>query len=297
MLAIVIPYYRYTFFEETLQSLANQTDKRFHVYIGDDASAQPPTALLQKYDSQFSYSYHRFPTNLGGQSLVQQWNRCLALTKNEKWVMILADDDVLGEEVIATFYAHLKTISEQKVAVVRLASQVIDKNSQPISAIYQHPTLETGTDFLMRKLQGGTRSSLSEYIFNFESLKKVGIKDFPLAWSSDLLAVVECAMHRPILSLNEVVMFFRNSGENITSQPDSVEKNQGWFMFYSYLINKYGKNYPKQLLASLFDGLEKTQLNNKKTPKRWLTIFFLYLKFSKWNRFANIFSKAIKSIK
>ena len=35
MLAIVIPYYKYTFFEETLISLSNQTDKRFKIYIGD----------------------------------------------------------------------------------------------------------------------------------------------------------------------------------------------------------------------------------------------------------------------
>lgn len=38
MLAIVIPYYKITFFEDTLESLAHQTDKRFKVYIGDDAS-------------------------------------------------------------------------------------------------------------------------------------------------------------------------------------------------------------------------------------------------------------------
>jgi len=40
MLAIVIPYYKRTFFEETLQSLANQTDKRFQVYVGDDTNNQ-----------------------------------------------------------------------------------------------------------------------------------------------------------------------------------------------------------------------------------------------------------------
>ena len=42
MLAIVIPYYKLTFFEATLQSLADQTDKRFMVYIGDDASLESP---------------------------------------------------------------------------------------------------------------------------------------------------------------------------------------------------------------------------------------------------------------
>jgi hypothetical protein len=40
MLAIIIPYYKLCFFEENLQSLAAQTDKRFKVYIGDDASPE-----------------------------------------------------------------------------------------------------------------------------------------------------------------------------------------------------------------------------------------------------------------
>ncbi len=33
MLAIVIPYYKLTFFEYTLQSLAKQTNQRFKVYV------------------------------------------------------------------------------------------------------------------------------------------------------------------------------------------------------------------------------------------------------------------------
>ena len=43
MLAIIIPYFKLLFFEETLQSLAIQTDKRFKVYIGDDASPEDPS--------------------------------------------------------------------------------------------------------------------------------------------------------------------------------------------------------------------------------------------------------------
>jgi len=40
MLAIVVPYYKLTFFEETLKSLKSQTNKKFKVYIGDDASPE-----------------------------------------------------------------------------------------------------------------------------------------------------------------------------------------------------------------------------------------------------------------
>ena len=37
-LAIVIPAYKGTFLQETLESVARQTDRRFHLYIGDDCS-------------------------------------------------------------------------------------------------------------------------------------------------------------------------------------------------------------------------------------------------------------------
>ncbi len=48
MLAIIIPYYKLTFFEETLQSLVNLTDERFKVYIGNDGIPEDPSYLFQK---------------------------------------------------------------------------------------------------------------------------------------------------------------------------------------------------------------------------------------------------------
>ena len=64
MLAIVIPYFKLTFFEETLLSLANQTNKRFKVYIGNDASPESPLLLLEKYKDKFDFVYHEFESNL-----------------------------------------------------------------------------------------------------------------------------------------------------------------------------------------------------------------------------------------
>lgn len=61
MLAIIIPYYKLIFFEATLQSLVNQTDQRFRVYIGDDASPEDCTFLLGKYKGQFYC--HQFMAN------------------------------------------------------------------------------------------------------------------------------------------------------------------------------------------------------------------------------------------
>ena len=72
MLAIVIPYYKLTFFEDTLASLAHQTDKSFKVYIGNDASPEDPLFLLNQYKGKFDFNYYKFENNLGSKSLVIQ---------------------------------------------------------------------------------------------------------------------------------------------------------------------------------------------------------------------------------
>ena len=83
MLAIIIPYFKINFFEKTLESLAQQTDQRFQVYIGDDASPVPPTELLENYQGKFSFTYRRFTENLGSISLAKQWERCIAMMQEE----------------------------------------------------------------------------------------------------------------------------------------------------------------------------------------------------------------------
>ena len=298
MLAIVIPYYKYDFFEETLKSLASQENKQFHVYIGDDASPKPLVDLLAKFKDQFSFTYHRFESNIGRTSLVQQWNRCLDLVQNETWVQILCDDDTLAPNAVASFYKNLSEIDIVNCSVIRFATKVIDGNGNALSNIYQHPKLELATDFLSRKLKGGTRSTLSEYIFKREKVASIQFKDFPLAWYSDLLAVVEFAELGIIHTINEAVVSFRLSGINITSKTDDlIIKNQATFLFYSYLLQVYGKKFSYELVQLVFDRLEKTHLDNKKHLKNWFVLFIFYIKFFEINRLLFIGFKIRKSIK
>ena len=104
MLSIIIPFYKIAFFDTTMQSLANQSNKNFNVFIGDDASPDSPEKLLEKYQGKFNFTYKKFNDNLGSISLVKQWERCIDMMKDEEWFMILGDDDVLGEKVVEEFY-------------------------------------------------------------------------------------------------------------------------------------------------------------------------------------------------
>ena len=251
MLAIVIPYYKLAFFEATLQSLENQIDKRFKVYIGDDASPEDPSILLEKYRGKFDFVYHRFENNLGGTSLTQQWNRCIAFLDNEKWIMILGDDDYLGTNAIQEFYKSYSQIQENNINVIRYATQSISNGV--FSPLFSHCKFEKSKDFIFRKLKGGTRSSLSEYVFNKEKLFQIQFKELPMGWHSDELAILEVSEFSTVYTINEATVYINVSEFSISGSGKkySMFKNKATIIFYRMLLDTYNSRFTKNELSDL----------------------------------------------
>jgi glycosyltransferase involved in cell wall biosynthesis len=278
MLAIVIPYYKLTFFEETLQSLANQTDKRFKVYIGDDASLEDLSELLEQYRGKFDFQYHRFADNLGGFSLTRQWERCIALSSNEEWIIILGDDDYLGLNVVEQFYSHLP-IFQEKTNVVRFASQLVYEPEKTKSKIYVNPVWESTTDSFYRKFKRIAMSSLSEYVFYRKGYEKYGFYDYPLAWNSDDRAWLDFSDDKPIYSINEAVVYPRMSNMNITGKSDNWKsKNESSAAFYHFLITDKLKLYSKyqriKIIRKYYFELKKVKSLG---VKDWMFVIKHYL--------------------
>ena len=286
MLAIIIPFYKLTFFEATLQSLADQTDKRFKVYIGDDASPEDCALLLQKFQGYFVFEYHRFKKNLGGRSLTQQWERCISLSNDEAWLMILGDDDVLGGNVVEEFYKNKREIT----TVCRYSTIVIDENNIPISNKFSHPKQEKASDSFFRKFRNETRSSLSEYIFKRESYEKFKFSDFPLAWYSDDMAWIKFSGNSPIITFNDAVVYFRFSNENISGKKDNIRfKENAKFLFFQKLVKEDLFRFNANQACIILTTYEVLLRNNNKL--KLFDIVFLsysYLKICKiihWLRF------------
>ncbi len=297
MLAIIIPYFKLNFFEETLKSLANQIDKRFKVYIGDDASLEDPSTLLNKYQGHFDFVYKRFEENLGGISLVKQWDRCIALTQNEEWLMILGDDDVLEETVVASWYKNYDLFKE-KYNVIRFASKIVYEEKQTISEVYTHPILELATDSFYRKFENLTRSSLSEYIFSKASYLKFGFHDYPLAWHSDDWAWLEFSENKPIFTINESEVYVRISNSSISGKVDNFhKKNLETIEFYKFIAIKKLKCYNKQQRKKLLDTYENAIKRIRKIYlSEWFLIFFYYLKYFDSYSLKKVLKRFIKSI-
>lgn len=274
MLAIVIPYYKLTFFEETLKSLKAQTNQRFKVYIGDDASPENPNHLLEKYQGSFDFLYHRFNENLGGTSLTKQWERCIKLTKEEKWIMILGDDDVLDTNVVEEFYQNLNEIENQNIAVIRFSTVKMDENGQVTTDVYQHPKVEETVDFLFRK----TRTSLSEYIFLKDKVIEIGFKNFPLAWFSDVLAILEFSDFKKIFTINTAILKIRISNISISGNQDNIKlKSKATFEYYHYLIVNKNKYFNHEQRKILLLKLNKSYINDKKNAGYFFKISKIYL--------------------
>lgn len=292
MLAIIIPYFKINFFEKTLESLAQQTDQRFQVYIGDDASPNAPTELLEKYQGKFNFTYKRFKDNLGSVSLVKQWERCIAMMKDEEWFMILGDDDVLGENVVETFYKNLPEI-EKTAHVVRYSSVLINEKDEKISEEYHHPKLENAIESYCRKLKGESRSSLSEYIFRKESYNTFGFKDYALAWTTDDRAVIDFSQNKPIYSINALVKV-RMSDQNITGKKDNLQpKISARLQSTREILEDYKKQLTKEQYLLLFGLFEHQFYRNDKN--KILDEVFL-LKETLTIRGLNLFLSQIKSI-
>ncbi|MCH4821584.1 glycosyltransferase family 2 protein [Gramella lutea] len=274
-LAIVIPYYKIKYFRECLQSLENQTNKDFKVYIGNDGSPDDPGMLIKEFSRSLNIEYRYFKNNLGNSSLVAHWERCLKPLRSERWLMFLGDDDLLGPNCVEKFYENQNLIEKNKINVVRFSTVVINKSGEPISKRFLHPELEDSVDFLFRKLNGETRSSLSEYVFRISAVRRNQFKDFPLAWHTDDLALLEFSNAEKIYSINDAKVCFRNSGDNITSTSNlNTLKNKASFQFYYYLLNDKKEYFNHFQLNYLVRKLEACYNNDKKN-------YLFFIKFTK----------------
>ncbi len=245
-LAIVIPFYKKKYFKKTLESLANQTNKNFNIYIGNDNSPENIEDLLQEFLPALNLIYEKFETNLGANFLTKQWDRCISLSRNEDWLMILGDDDVLQDNFVEEFYKNLEKVELAHCKVIRFASQNINEKGETISPIYKNPEVEPAPTSFLKLLTGNHRSSLTEHIFHRSAYEKHGFVHFPVAFGSDNIAWLEFSELKNIFSINSSVAYIRISPEHLSSKIDSqldIKRKQGIYQFHRYIIKHYASSF------------------------------------------------------
>lgn len=214
-LAIVIPAYKATFLKETLESIANQTDKRFTLYIGDDCSPYDLESIVDEFKYRMEIVYRRFDTNLGGKDLVAQWERCIALTNDEPYIWLFSDDDIMDSHCVESFYKAAEINPEYDV--LRFDVNVIDGKGKFLR-VSKYPETISSRNLYLEKIKGSLECFVVEYIFKRSAfIREGGFVNFDLAWGSDLATWVKFGKATGIRSLTDSNILWRSSGENIST--------------------------------------------------------------------------------
>jgi glycosyltransferase involved in cell wall biosynthesis len=250
-LAIVIPAYKAEFFRQTLESIANQTCKDFVLYIGDDASPNHLWDIVKDFKGQIDIRYKRFEENLGGTDLIAQWERCINLSKQEEWIWLFSDDDIMDKNCVERFYATIDQ-THKSSDVYRFNTARVGKENEILTPTENHPIIESGLDFLKRKIGFKTESYAVEYIFSRSVYEKFGFVNFPAAWASDDATWAFWGQEKGIRLIRGATVFWRFSGINISSSGNKTvakKKLEAIVQFITWTKKTFPRKVPDNILV------------------------------------------------
>jgi GT2 family glycosyltransferase len=292
-LAIVIPAFKPNFLQQSLESIVNQTNTDFVVYIGDDNSPFDLLKIIRPFNNKMEINYYRFEANLGSVDLVSQWNRCIELTNDEEWIWLFSDDDIMQSNCIDKFFEILRK-TNNFFDIYRFNTKRIDHLDFDLKIETKNPIIESSTSFLIRKLKRQTNSYAVEFIFRKSSFIRLnGFVKFPAAWASDDATWALIGKDKGIYTIPDSHVLWRISDQNISNKQDfniSCQKLEAVIQYINWCKKNFKNSISDYLLLdwavfqfTLVRGINHSQIVTLltrvyfQTPICLLSIFIYYL--------------------
>lgn len=220
-LAIIIPAYKSIYLEDTLTSLANQTDKDFSLYIGDDGSPENLDEIIQPFSQILDITYVRFEENVGRRLLPEHWNRCLELIREEEWIWLFSDDDLAGPECVGNF----KSFAAAHPACRLFKFDSVKFRDDEVLKNNTFPAVTSPADFLRLKLGYTYESYAIEFIFHRSILPENKFPLLPLGWCSDDLFWLTLSLVSDIYTIPHTHVYWRYSEHNISGRKNNRQSS------------------------------------------------------------------------
>lgn len=218
-LAIVIPAYKAKYLGMALESINKQTDKRFHLYIGDDNSPEDLGQIVNGYMGKFPITYKKFDENLGRKDLIAHWERCIDMVLDEQYIWFFSDDDMMSNNCVSSFYEVLDKIPDKDI--YHFPVKIIDSNSEVVTPKgydkKSFPPFLSKEQYAMGRLFFKYNSFAIEYVFKKQTfIDKGGFVKFDLAWGSDDATWIRMSENDGIYSIESSFVYWRLSEVNIS---------------------------------------------------------------------------------
>lgn len=254
-LAIIIPAYKDSFLSSTLESIANQSDKNFNLYICNDNSPYDIDCIVDNFKKKYSIplKYIKFKENLGGTDLVAHWERCINQTENESLIWLFSDDDIIEYNCVENLF---KAVNKNPgIDVFHFNLSIINTNNNIIKYCKEFPELISSEKFFAYLYEGKIDARMPEFVFRRKRYEECGgFISFDLAWRSDNATVINLAAYNGIITIPHSKVLWRLSDENISAFDNSSickRKDSSTINFFNW-INDYFTNIGLKYEISTF---------------------------------------------
>lgn len=254
--SFVLPAYKATYLKEAIDSILAQTYTGFELIVVNDASPEGLDQIVESYDDS-RIRYYVNEENIGGKDLVAQWNHCMSYAKGE-YLILASDDDVYHPTYLEKMDALVNRYPE--VNAFRPRIQKVNHKGDVIGLEGYLDEYMTQLEYIYAQFSEWIGSGIPFWVFKKEKLQSIGgFAQYPLAWFSDDVTVIECA-DQGVVTTNEILFSFRYSGINITtrknSKDDLIKKIDATEKYHRYLKAKIdgmdGENAP--CMKSFIEG-------------------------------------------
>ena len=215
-LAIIIPAYKATFLPAALDSIAMQTCKDFTLYVGDDCSPEPIGSIVEQYRDKIDLVYQRFDTNLGSKDLVAQWERCIAMSRDEPYIWLFSDDDVMEPNCVEELFRQIEN-TKGVYNLYHFNVDVIDERGAFKYRQQDYPAVLSAYRFYRGKNSMRLSAFVVENVFSRKVYERFGgFMKYDLAWGSDIATWIVFCGEKGMCTVPHARIKWRQSSQNIS---------------------------------------------------------------------------------
>lgn len=271
LVSVSIPAYKKKYLAPAIQSVLNQSYQNFELIIVNDKSPEDIDSVVKQFKDE-RIRYYTNETNLGGANPALNWNKCLSYAKGT-FFALLCDDDLYETNFLET----MLNLSEEypQTNVFRARANFINADGKEINRYASAPNWESWEDYLWHVCRNYRSQTISEWMFRKSAMEKSGgYALLPLAWYADYLSIFRFAQQGGIASTSSILVHFRLSGDNISSQDNknTLKKIEASNSYRAAIADLLKENPDKDQLLGSLDWLLRLHLkyNLEHAPKNVL---------------------------
>lgn len=257
LVSFVLPAYKASWISEAIDSILAQTYTNIELIIVNDQSPEPIRDIVAQYDDS-RIRYYENEENIGGKSLVAQWEKCISYAIGE-YLVIAGDDDIYHP----LFTEKCLELSNKysSVDIIRARTEQINEHGALIATDHSFPEWMNQTEYIYRYRDGSAFICIGNFLFRSSALVKKGIVNFPKALGSDIATTIDLA-ENGIATTNDILFSFRHSNQHISGSFNEPEERAkaitslfAWLKALSYQApkNKYDEFHLSKLTDQDWD--------------------------------------------